>query len=49
MYRGTHKDNPTHTMRSTSSAGCAVTNPIPITPTWKTAIDFVNKYMKSGE
>ena len=34
------------TMRSTSSAGCAVTNPTPYTPTWKTVIDFLGKYMK---
>jgi len=36
------------TMRSTSSAGCAVTNPTPFTPTWKTVIDFLDKYMKIG-
>jgi acetyl esterase/lipase len=36
------------TMRSTSSSGCAVTNPTPFTPTWKTVIDFLDKYMKSG-
>ena len=34
------------TMRSTSSAGCAVTNPVPYTPTWKTVTDFLDKYMK---
>jgi acetyl esterase/lipase len=34
------------TMRSTSSAGCTVTNPTPYTPTWKTVIDFLDKYMK---
>jgi len=28
------------TMRSTSSAGSAVTNPAPYTPTWKTITDF---------
>jgi hypothetical protein len=30
-------------MRSTSSAGCAVTNATPFTPTWKTVIDFLDK------
>jgi acetyl esterase/lipase len=34
------------TMRSTSSAGCTVINPTPFTPTWKTVIDFLDKYMK---
>lgn len=34
------------TMRSTSAAGCTVTNPTPYTPTWKTVIDFLDKYMK---
>jgi acetyl esterase/lipase len=34
------------TMRSTSSAGCAVTNPVPYTPTWKSVTDFLDKYMK---
>jgi acetyl esterase/lipase len=34
------------TMRSTSAAGCAVTNPTPFTPTWKTVIDFLNRSMK---
>jgi acetyl esterase/lipase len=34
------------TMRSTSSAGCTVVNPTPYTPTWKTVIDFLDKYMK---
>jgi acetyl esterase/lipase len=34
------------TMRSTSAAGCAVTNPTPYTPTWKTVIDFLDKHMK---
>jgi acetyl esterase/lipase len=34
------------TMRSTSSAGCTVTNPTPYTPTWKTVIDFLDKHMK---
>ena len=34
------------TMRSTSAAGCAVVNPTPYTPDWKTVIDFLDKYMK---
>ena len=34
------------TMRSTSSAGCAVVNPTPYTPTWRTVTDFLDKYMK---
>ena len=33
------------TIRSTS-ADCSVVNPTPYTPTWKTAIDFLDKYMK---
>jgi acetyl esterase/lipase len=36
------------TMRSTSSAGCQVTNPVPYTPTWQTIIDFFDKYLKSA-
>jgi hypothetical protein len=35
------------TMRSTSSAGCAVVNPTPYTPSWKTVIDFLDRYMKA--
>ena len=34
------------TMRSTSAAGCTVVNPAPYTPTWKTVIDFLDRYMK---
>jgi acetyl esterase/lipase len=34
------------TIRSTSATGCAVVNPTPFTPTWKTVIDFLDKYMK---
>jgi acetyl esterase/lipase len=34
------------TMRSTSAADCAVVNPTPYTPSWKTVIDFLDKYMK---
>jgi acetyl esterase/lipase len=34
------------TMRSTASAGCAVVNPTPYTPTWKTVIDFLDRSMK---
>jgi hypothetical protein len=33
-------------MRSTSAAGCTVTNPTPYTPTWKTVIDFLEAQMK---
>jgi len=35
------------TMRSTSSEGCKVVNPTPYTPTWKTVIEFLAKYMKA--
>jgi acetyl esterase/lipase len=34
------------TIRSTSAGGCAVVNPTPSTPTWKTVIDFLDKSMK---
>ena len=34
------------TMRSTSSAGCTVTNPTLMTPTWKTVVEFLDKQMK---
>ncbi len=34
------------TMRSTSSAGCSVVNPTPHTPTWKTVIEFLDRYLK---
>ena len=37
------------TMRSTSAAGCAVINPEPYTPTWKTVIDFLDKHMKGKD
>jgi acetyl esterase/lipase len=33
------------TMRTTVSAGCAVTNPTPYTPTWKTIVDFLTTKM----
>jgi acetyl esterase/lipase len=36
------------TIRSTSASGCAVVNPTPYTPTWKTVIDFLNRSMKKG-
>jgi len=36
------------TMRSTSTAGCSVTNPTPYTPTWQTVIEFLDKHMKRG-
>jgi acetyl esterase/lipase len=34
------------TMRSTSSAGCAVTNPVPYTPNWKTITDFLDRTLR---
>jgi acetyl esterase/lipase len=34
------------TVRSTSAAGCAVANPSPFTPTWKTVIEFLDKHLK---
>lgn len=34
------------TMRSTSPAGCAVTNPTPYTPTWKTITDFLDRALR---
>ena len=34
------------TMRSTASAGCAVTNPVPFTPTWQAVIEFLDRRMK---
>jgi hypothetical protein len=34
------------TVRFTSAAGCTVVNPTPFVPTWKTVIDFLDKYMK---
>ncbi len=34
------------TIRSTSAAGCRVTNPAPYTPSWKTVIDFLDKHVK---
>lgn len=33
-------------MRSTSAAGCAIVNPTPHKPTWKTVIDFLDRRMK---
>ena len=36
------------TMRSTSAAGCAVTNPTPYTPSWKTVIEFLDKWLAGG-
>jgi acetyl esterase/lipase len=35
------------TMRSTSAADCAVTNPAPYTPTWKTITDFLDRHLKT--
>jgi acetyl esterase/lipase len=34
------------TMRSTSANGCTVTNPVPYTPTWQSAIQFLDSYLK---
>jgi len=34
------------TIRSTSAADCAVVNPTPYTPSWKTVTDFLDKYLK---
>lgn len=34
------------TIRSTTAAGCTVANPTPFVPTWKTVVDFLDKYMK---
>jgi len=33
------------TIRTTSAAGCAVTNPVPYTPTWQTVIDFLDRHL----
>ena len=33
------------TMRTTSAAGCAVTNPVPYTPTWQTVIAFLDRHL----
>jgi acetyl esterase/lipase len=35
------------TVRSTSAAGCAVTNPTPFTPSWKTVIEFLDRHLKT--
>ncbi len=34
------------TIRSTSAAGCVVANPTPYAPSWKTVIDFLDRYLK---
>jgi hypothetical protein len=34
------------TRRSTSSSGCAVVNPTPYTPTWKTVIEFFDRFLQ---
>ncbi len=34
------------TIRTTSSEGCAVTNPTPYVPTWKTVIEFLDRSMR---
>jgi acetyl esterase/lipase len=33
------------TIRSTSAAGCKVTNPAPFTPTWGIVIEFLNRHL----
>ena len=33
------------TIRSTTAAGCAVANPAPYTPSWKTVIEFLDRHM----
>ncbi|MDB5440766.1 MAG: hypothetical protein JWM33_3193 [Caulobacteraceae bacterium] len=33
-------------MRSTTAQGCAVTNPTPFVPTWKTLTDYLDRYLK---
>jgi acetyl esterase/lipase len=34
------------TLRSTAAAGCAVVNPTPFTPSWKTVIEFLDRNLK---
>ena len=34
------------TVRSTTAQGCAVANPAPFTPTWKTVIEFLDQKMR---
>ena len=34
------------TIRSTSTAGCKVTNPTPFTPTWGTVVEFLNRHLR---
>jgi acetyl esterase/lipase len=34
------------TMRSTTSAGCRVTNPAPYVPTWNTVTEFLGRHMR---
>jgi acetyl esterase/lipase len=36
------------TGRSTSAAGCTVSNPTPFTPSWKTVIEFLDKHLKGA-
>ena len=33
------------TIRTTSAADCAVTNPVPYTPTWQTIVDFLDRHL----
>jgi hypothetical protein len=34
------------TLRSTSSTGCAVLNPMPVHPSWKLVTDFLDRYLR---
>ena len=45
-FLANHSQREAATMRSISSAGCTVTNPVPYTPSWKTVIDFLDKNLK---
>jgi acetyl esterase/lipase len=36
------------TLRSTSADGCAVKNPTPSVPTWKTVIEFLDKHLRGA-
>ena len=35
------------TIRTTTAAGCVVTDPTPYTPTWHTVVDFLDKHLKT--
>jgi acetyl esterase/lipase len=36
------------TVRSTTAQGCAVANPAPHTPSWRTILDFLDKHLRPG-